>query len=143
MTPAREVSLLLVEDDHLDVINMKRALKTLNLDTPLVRAEDGVEALEILRGDHPDKRVDRPFLILLDLNLPRMNGLEFLAEIRADPSLHASVVFVLTTSKADEDVAQAYDHNVAGYVVKADASGTVSEVIKMLDRYRSIVELPH
>ena len=89
------VSILLVEDDDVDAMGVERALKKLRLANPLFRARDGLQGLEMMRS----QKIPRPFLILLDLNMPRMNGLETLREIRRDPALTKSVIFVLTTSK--------------------------------------------
>ncbi len=136
------VTLLLVEDDELDVMGIQRAFKTLKISNPLVVARDGVEALEQLRGEGGKPRLARPYLILLDLNMPRMNGIEFLQELRKDEALHASVVFVLTTSNADEDIVRAYDQNVAGYIVKADPINSFMEALRLIDCYWTIVELP-
>ncbi len=96
----KEVTILLVEDDDVDVMGIERALRKLKILNHIVRAKDGLEALELLRD--PDA-VRRPYIILLDINMPRMNGLEMLAELRDDPRLTSAVVFVLTTSKSDED----------------------------------------
>ena len=111
----RAITLLLVEDDDVDAMGVERALEKRRIANTLVRARDGIEALEFLRGG----KVARPFLILLDLNMPRMGGLEFIRTVRADPELCDSVVFVLTTSKSDEDLAAAYRAHVAGYMVKS------------------------
>ena len=105
---------------------------------PLFRARDGVEALELLRSG----AVARPYLILLDLNMPRMGGLEFIAEVRQDPRLSNSVVFVLTTSKSDEDLSAAYRSHVAGYIVKSEIGDSFGNLVQMLDAYWQIVELP-
>jgi len=112
------VSLLLVEDDAIDVMTVERMLRKQHISNPLFIARDGVEALEMLRGENDRAKVPEPYLILLDLNMPRMNGLEFLAELRRDPAHKKAVVFVLTTSDAPEDRHVAYEHRVAGYIVK-------------------------
>ncbi len=134
----RIVNLLLVEDDDIDAMGVERALKRHRIVNPLFRARDGIEALELLRSG----RVARPFLILLDLNMPRMGGIEFIREIREDPSLANAVVFVLTTSKSDEDLAAAYRSHVAGYIVKNELGDSFSGLVQMLDAYWQIVELP-
>src|SRR5688500_18063224 len=108
----RRLNILLVEDDELDVMNVERAFKKNNIVNPLHIAGNGVEALEMLRGEGIPK--DRR-LILLDLNMPRMGGIEFLKELRADPDLKATTVVVLTTSDEERDKVNAYDLNVAGY----------------------------
>lgn len=134
----RAVTLFLVEDDDIDAMGVERALKRRRIVNPLLRARDGVEALEMLRGG----RVPRPHLILLDLNMPRMGGLEFIKTLREDRSLCDSVVFVLTTSKSDEDLSAAYRSHVAGYIVKSEIGDSFSSLIHMLDAYWQIVELP-
>lgn len=137
--PYREVTILVVEDDDLDVKGIRRALKKLKIANQFVRARDGVEALEILRDN---KKIQRPYIILLDINMPRMNGLEMLAELRDDPQLSSSVVFVLTTSKTDEDKMSAYQKNIAGYIVKGDVGDGFLKIMEMLDHYWRVVELP-
>jgi len=135
---AKVVSMLLVEDDEVDAMGIRRAFKQRRISNPLIRAHDGMEALEILRS----KRVVMPFLILLDLNMPRMGGIEFLQHLRQDKQLKKSVVFVLTTSKSDEDMMAAYVLNVAGYIVKGELTGSFDELVDMLNGYWQIVELP-
>lgn len=142
MADGQPVTLLLVEDDELDVMGIQRALEKLKISNPVAVARDGIEALECLRGENGREKITRPFIILLDLNMPRMNGIEFLDEIRKDPELHASVVFVLSTSRADEDVMKAYKHNVAGYIVKSEPAQSFMEAIRLLDCYWSLVQLP-
>jgi CheY-like chemotaxis protein len=137
----RTVQILLVEDDDVDVLAVRRAFREQKIANPITVAKDGLEALDILRGNGRPA-LDRPFIILLDLNMPRMNGIELLGELRADPQLKHSIVFVLTTSKADEDKAAAYDKNIAGYIVKADVGHGFVQVVGMLNHYWRIVELP-
>ena len=136
------VNLLLVEDDEVDVQGLKRAFAKSRIGNPITVARDGIEALEILRGENGQAKLAKPHLILLDLNMPRMNGLEFLAAIRADEDLKASVVFMITTSKAEEDKARAYEKNVAGYIVKQDPANTFMQAVALLEHYWKIVEFP-
>lgn len=139
MSPdGKPVNLLLVEDDDIDAMGVERALKRRRIVNPLFRARDGVEALELLRSG----AVARPHMILLDLNMPRMGGLEFIGELRSDPDLTSSVVFVLTTSKSDEDLSAAYRSHVAGYIVKSEIGDSFGSLVQMLDAYWQIVELP-
>jgi len=133
----RDVTLLLVEDDDVDAMGVERALRQRKILNPLLRARDGIEALEILQT------LARPYMILMDLNMPRMGGLELLQHLRDDPRLCDSVVFVLTTSKTDEDLTAAYRSHVAGYIVKSDIGRSFSEVVNMLDSYWRIVALPN
>ncbi len=136
------VTVLLVEDDAVEVMAVERAFKKKKIANPVVVAKDGIEALAILRAEDGRAPLQRPFLILLDLNMPRMNGIEFLHQIRSDDQLSNTVVFVLTTSKADEDRTAAYREHVAGYIVKANVGNDFVEVITLLDAYWRIVELP-
>ena len=134
----REVSLLVVEDDDIDATALKRALQKLKLLNPIYRAKDGLEAIELLRAGH----IPAPYIILLDLNMPRMNGLEFLEELRSDPHLTHSIVFVLTTSKSDEDIIAAYREHVAGYLLKQRMDNDFLQVVGLLNHYWRIIELP-
>ncbi|MCW8889765.1 MAG: response regulator [Sedimenticola sp.] len=135
----KPVSILLIEDDEVDAMGVERALRKNKILNKLYRARDGIEALELLRTPGG---VDHPYIILLDLNMPRMNGLELLEELRRDPKLTESVVFVLTTSKDDEDRTAAYKNHVAGYILKKNVGDGFMELIDMLDRYWRLVELP-
>jgi CheY-like chemotaxis protein len=137
--PYKEVTILLVDDDDVDVMGVERALKKLKILNPIVRARDGIEGLALLRDP---AAVQRPYIVLLDLNMPRMSGLEMLAELRNDPQLSSAVVFVLTTSKADEDKMMAYQNHIAGYIVKSQVGDGFLRVMEMLDHYWRVVELP-
>ena len=139
---APTVNLLLVDDDDVDVQGLKRAFTKSKIANPITVARDGIEALEILRGQNGRAKLAKPHLILLDLNMPRMNGLEFLEAVRADDDLKTAVVFMVTTSKAEEDKARAYGHNVAGYIVKQDPANTFMQAVSMLEHYWRVVEFP-
>lgn len=140
MSPAmqRRVNILLVEDDELDIENVERAFRKNNIPNPLWVAVDGEEALRILRGpDYPKERR----LVLLDLNLPRLSGIELLQEIRRDPKLHPLSVVVLTTSNEDRDRTEAYNLNVAGYLLKPVTFQSFVEMMSALSRYWMLTEL--
>jgi CheY-like chemotaxis protein len=137
--PDRMLNILLVEDDEVDVMNVQRAFQKNHIANPLYVAGDGVEALERLRsGAIPKERR----IVLLDLNMPRMSGIEFLRTLRADPELRSTTVVVLTTSNDDRDKVNAYDLNVAGYLLKPVTFSNFCEVMAALNRYWALVELP-
>lgn len=139
----KEVTILVVEDDEIDIDLMTRAFHRAKIGNPMVFARDGEEALEHLRGkDGARPIVERPYVVLTDLNMPRMNGLELLSELREDPDLANSIVFVLTTSDADQDRWRAYSQNVAGYILKDNVGDGFLRLIGMLDHYWKIVEFP-
>ena len=133
------LNILLVEDDEVDVMNVKRAFQKAHITNPLFVANNGVEALIKLRsGEVPNHRR----LVLLDLNMPRMNGIEFLREVRRDPELRATPVVVLTTSTIDRDKFDAYDLNIAGYLVKPVTFAEFCDLMITLNKYWALVELP-
>ncbi len=134
--------LLHVEDDDLCLMGLKRAFKTAKIANPISFAHDGVEALDLLRGTHGRARLPRPFLILLDLNMPRMDGIELLKELRHDQDLKKSIVFIMTTSSADEDKVKAYNLGVAGYILKTNPANAFLEATLLLDTYWRVVEFP-
>ena len=135
----RLLNILLVEDDEVDVMNVRRAFQKNHIANPLFVATNGVEALELLRGGSvPRERR----MVLLDLNMPRMNGIEFLRELRRDPELHVTPVVVLTTSNDERDRIEAYDLNVAGYLLKPVTFSNFCEVMATLNKYWALVELP-
>lgn len=132
------LNILLVEDDEVDVMNVRRAFEKSHISNPLFVAGNGVEALQMLRaGEVPSERR----LILLDLNMPRMNGIEFLRELRNDPELAKTPVVVLTTSNDDRDKVAAYNLNVAGYLVKPVTFSSFCEAMVAMNKYWSLVEL--
>ena len=135
----RFLNILLVEDDDVDVMNVRRAFEKAHITNPLFVAADGLEALEKLRsGEVPNNRR----MVLLDLNMPRMNGIEFLRELRKDPQLSAIPVVVLTTSTMDRDKFDAYQLNIAGYLVKPVTFSNFCDLIVTLNKYWALVELP-
>lgn len=143
MTPTQDLNILLVEDDEVDVMNVQRALKKNNSTASLSRAANGIEALAILRGNsHISPKHNSKLLILLDLNMPEMGGLEFLKELRADPALRNLPVVILTTSMQDSEIAAAYEYHVAGYIIKPIGFSSFVEKIDALNRYWSMSELP-
>lgn len=136
------IKVLLVEDDLVDRMAVLRGFSRAGLDAEIQVASDGLEALEVLRSEDPQTRMDQPFLVLLDLNMPGMGGLAFLEEVRKDPSLRRTIIFVLTTSDSDEDRLAAYDHLVAGYVLKSNAGRNFEGLLAMLQAYWSVVIMP-
>lgn len=132
------LAILLVEDDAVDVMNARRAFKKNNLTNPIYEARNGIEALQILRSG----TLPRRHIVLLDLNMPKMNGLEFLRELRADPGLQMTSVVVLTTSNGEKDKIEAYQLNVAGYLIKPVTFTSFVELMATLNKYWTLVELP-
>ena len=140
----RIINILLVEDDEVDVMNVKRAFKKHKITNPLFTAGNGVEALAMLRlqeGQPPKVPIERR-LILLDLNMPKMNGLEFLHAIRKEEDLKRTPVIVLTTSDEDKDRIEAYNLNVAGYILKPVTFVNFAEVMIALNKYWALCEMP-
>jgi CheY-like chemotaxis protein len=135
----RMLNILLVEDDAVDVMNVRRAFEKNHIVNPVHIASNGVEALQMLRsGAVPVERR----LVLLDLNLPRMGGIEFLRHLRSDPQLNMIPVVVLTTSTDEKDRVEAYNLNVAGYLLKPVTFGNFAELMATLNKYWSLVEFP-
>jgi CheY-like chemotaxis protein len=134
----RRTNILLVEDDDVDVMNVHRAFEKGRIDNPLFHAGDGLEALGMLRdGTIPSDRR----LVLLDLNMPRMNGIEFLRELRSDPKLAGTSVVVFTTSDEERDRVEAYNLHVAGYLVKPVRFNNFVELMSTLNRYWTLTEM--
>ena len=140
----RVINILLVEDYEIDVMNVRRAFKKSNITNPLYIASNGLEALDMLRGKEgqpPAIPSDRR-LILLDLNMPKMGGIEFLNELRTDENLRLTPVVVLTTSNQDQDRVEAYNLNVAGYLLKPVTFTTFAELMVALNKYWALCEMP-
>jgi CheY-like chemotaxis protein len=134
----RELHILLVDDDVVDVMNVQRAFQKVRFTNPVHVANNGIEALKMLR----EGAVGPRRLVLLDLNMPRMNGIEFLRELRADPQLGLTSVVVLTTSNEERDKVEAYKLNVAGYIVKPVTFSSFVDVMAALNKYWTLVEMP-
>ncbi|MEM9925650.1 MAG: response regulator [Cyanobacteria bacterium P01_D01_bin.50] len=139
------LNILLVEDDEVDIMNVQRAFKKSNILNPLFIARNGLEALNMLRDteDNPAEVPHERRLILLDLNMPKMGGIEFLQNLRNDDKLKSIPVVVLTTSKQDRDLVEAYNLNVAGYLLKPVQFAHFVELMKTLNKYWSFSEMPN
>lgn len=137
-----DITVLLVDDDDVAIEGVLRGVRRQGLECKMVTACDGLEALQILRGSHDSKRITSPFLILLDLNMPRMDGFQFLEAVRADSQLRNSVIFVLTTSSRDADRMRAYEENVAGYMMKSAVGPQFVKLMDLLHSYAQSVVLP-
>jgi len=131
-------SVLLVEDDSVDAMTVKRAFKDLKVLNPLIITANGEEALEYLRN----KSNKKPCVTLLDMNMPKMNGIEFLKVVKADDVLKKIPVVVLTTSKEDSDIVESFKLSVAGYIVKPVDYKKFVEAIRAIELYWTLSELP-
>jgi CheY-like chemotaxis protein len=136
-------NIMLVDDDQVDVMNVQRAFKQNNITHQLHIAYNGIEALDFLRGTEGKEKINPlPKIILTDINMPKMNGLEFLKELRSDPKLHSISVFIMTTSNDDKDKFDAYNLNVAGYIVKPISFEKFVSTVSILNSYWKLCELP-
>lgn len=129
--------ILLVEDDKVDIMTIKRALKDIRVRNPLEVAHDGEEGLKYLRN--PEKA--RPCIILLDLNMPRMNGIEFLKEIKSDEDFKRIPVVILTTSKEEEDKMNTFSNGIVGYMLKPVEYQDFIDVVRTIDLYWTLSEI--
>lgn len=137
-----EMNILLVEDNDLDIEILKRSLKKIGSASSLVCARDGIEAIQLLEDDLIEPKLPRPFVILLDINMPRMDGHEFLQAIRASEGLSNAQVFVFTTSDSKKDIDRAYKNHASGYIVKPNSSSELQNVLQALQAFWSKCELP-
>jgi len=131
-------SILLVEDDRVDAMTVKRAFRDLNVTIQLAHSKNGEEALEYLRN--PDNEI--PCVILLDLNMPKMNGIEFLKIAKADEKLKKIPIIVLTTSRDEQDKTESFQGNISGYIVKPVDYEKFVDTMKTINVYWTLSELP-
>jgi len=136
MPTTQQVSILVVEDDEIDVKALLKAFKKLRIANPVTIAKDGLEGWEALQT------MPRPFLVIMDINMPRMNGLELLRKMRGDKKFHDTIVFILTTSTDEKDKFEAYDLNVTGYMLKSDMGTSFIRAIEMVEKYWRVIEFP-
>ncbi len=136
---AQRVTFFVVDDDEVATLAIMRALDQLGIGNPVVLARDGEEALRRLRDPNGPKS---PLIILLDLNMPNMDGIELLGQMRTDPALSKTVVFVLTTSDAPSDIDTMYRLGISGYVLKEDALSSIKPAVEMVRDFAAVVTLP-
>jgi CheY-like chemotaxis protein len=137
----KPLNILLVEDDDGDAKAVHRAFASAKIANSIHRAVDGIEALDMLKGTNGKAKLPSPCLLLVDLNMPRMNGIQLVKALREDIDLRHSIVFILTTSKREEDKEAAYDLNIAGYIVKEKAGADFLKLIDLADSYWRLVEM--
>ena len=136
------IAIMLVDDDEVDVMNVRRAFNNNGINNTLYVAGNGIEALAMLRSDGDEKLSPVPKIILLDINMPKMNGIEFLQELRADPELNSLCVLMLTTSDDERDRLAAYNLNASGYVLKPVEQEQFIDAINTLYQFWSLIRLP-
>jgi len=129
--------IMLVEDDQVDAMTIRRALKEINVMNPIIHCRNGEEALERLEADS-----DLPCIILLDLNMPRMNGIEFLKVVKARDDLKMIPIVVLTTSREERDRVESFAYSVAGYMIKPVDYLQFVDTMRTIDLYWTLSELP-
>ncbi|MCB2407509.1 response regulator [Hymenobacter lucidus] len=117
-TDALAPSILLVEDDQMDVMNVQRELRKHDINVPMHIAKNGREALQLLRGEAGQAQIAKPSVVMLDINMPRMNGLELLEALRSDPEFVGLNIFIMTTSDLETDRLKARELAVSGYIIK-------------------------
>lgn len=142
VTKRRPVTILLAEDDDGEAKAISRAFRNVRLANPIVRVVDGVEALETLRGENGKAKITGPIVMLVDLNMPRMGGLELITELRKDPKLRRTIVFVLTTSDQEKDIMAAYDAQISGYIQKDIAGKDFQGLVDLLDDFWKVIQMP-
>lgn len=134
----RQTTIFVVEDDDVDYRLLLRSFEKRKIANVIVRAVDGIDALEkIERGE-----VKKPFIILLDISMPRMNGQEFLKIIRQHPEHKDTVIFLVTTSSNDQDIREGFSQHVAGYFLKDNVASSLDKIVDVINGYWQIVVLP-
>lgn len=113
-----KTKIVLVEDNDLDVIIVQRLMRKMNLNLPIIRAKNGEEALALLRPEHDQEAVVPPFIMIIDINMPRMNGFELLEQLADDPTLSDVPIYLMSTSNRDSDKDRARQYRIRGYLVK-------------------------
>lgn len=134
-------SILLVEDDQMDVMNVQRQLRKHDINVPLHLARNGREALNLLRGENGQAKIKKPSVVMLDLNMPRMNGLELLEALRSDPEFVALNVFIMTTSDLEADRLKARELAVSGYIIKPLSFEKFGEGATTVDGFSLFLDL--
>ncbi|MBC8082732.1 MAG: response regulator [Hymenobacter sp.] len=134
-------SILLVEDDQMDIMNVQRELRKNNIEVPLHIARNGREALSMLRGENGQDKMELPRVVMLDINMPRMNGLELLEQLRSDPEFVGLNVFIMTTSDLDTDRFKAQHLAVSGYIIKPLNFDTFGEGGSTVDGFSLFLDL--
>ena len=132
------ISLLIVEDDDVDYKLLVRSFSKRKISNSMFRAKDGLDAWQKIKSGE----IQRPFILLVDLNMPRMNGKELLAEIRNDPVHNDTVVFFMTTSTDKNDIKESFSKHAAGYFLKDNVEGSIDKIVEVVDGYWQIVTLP-
>jgi CheY-like chemotaxis protein len=138
----KPLNIVLVEDDDGDAKAVQRSFQKAGLASVIQRALDGVDALEMLAGANGRTKPPTPAIFIVDLNMPRMNGIELVRAMRGNESTRHAIVFILTTSRNSEDVNAVYDLNVAGYIIKQMAGMDFLNLVHLLESYWRLVELP-
>lgn len=138
----KTIKILMIEDDEIDIMNIRRAFKKNNVTNPLHVTNNGIEALDYLIDLVENSPSKMPKIILLDLNMPKMGGIEFLRKLRQNENLKTISVFVMTTSSEDKDKVEAFNLNVAGYILKPLSMDQFMDVVSTLDSYWKLCEFP-
>lgn len=134
---------LIIDDDEVSVMAMKRSMRSLKMDNQTFVAKNGAEALKVLQQAVLADGTLPPIIVTLDLNMPKMGGLQFLEHIRKDPTFKKLIVFVLTSSDTPSDITRAYDKNIAGYILKQGKLSSIEDTWQMLKAYANSVVLPN